>query len=98
MRPVLICDLTVAARALLFVQAEGRERLAAQFFQDADVGGRFTRLLGRAHPALGDGTLSGAERKWSLAIEPTLGDCAYCECLEMVVLQLMAWRILFLCS
>ena len=93
MRPVLISDLTAAARALLFVQAEGRERLAAQFFQDADVGDRFTRRLGRAHPAFGDGTLSAAARKRPLAIEPTLDDFAYCECLKMVGHQLMARRI-----
>ena len=93
MRPVLINDLTSAARALLLAQPVGREQLAAQLLQNADVGDRYTRRLGWAHAEFGDGTLSAAARKRPLANEPTLDDFAYCECLALVLQQLMALRV-----
>jgi hypothetical protein len=93
MRPILINDLTSAARALLFVQPVVRGDLAAHLLQNADVGDRYTRRLGWAHAEFGDGTLSAAARKRPLANEPTLDDFAYCECLALVLQQLMALRV-----
>ncbi|MFT4708385.1 MAG: hypothetical protein ACI9PU_002234 [Ascidiaceihabitans sp.] len=93
MRPILINDLTSAARALLFVQPVVRGNLAAHLLQNADVGDRYTRRLGWAHAEFGDGTLSAAARKRPLANEPTLDDFAYCECLALVLQQLMALRV-----
>lgn len=93
MRPVLINDLTLAARALLLAQPVGREQLAAQLLQNADVGDRYTRRFGRIHADFGDGTLSAAARKRPLARDPTLDDFAYCECLALVLQQLMALRV-----
>ena len=93
MRPVLINDLTSAARALLFVQPAGRERLAAQLLQNADAGDRYTRRFGRIHADFGDGTLSAAARKRPLARDPTLDDFAYCECLALVLQLLLTLRV-----
>jgi hypothetical protein len=93
MRPVLINDVTTAARALLAVPAVDRMALAASLIGAADVADRYTRRLGRVHGEYGDGTLANAARKYELADEPTLDDLAYCECLELVVLQLIARRM-----
>ena len=93
MRPVLINDLTSAARALLLAQPVGREQLAAQLLQNADVGDRYPRRFGRIHADFGDGTLSAAARKRPFARDPTLDDFAYCECLALVLQQLMALRV-----
>lgn len=93
MRPVMISDLTAAARALLLVPPKRREHLAAQLLQDADVGDRFTRRLGRIHTKFGNGTLSAAARQYPLAGEPTLDDFAYCECLSLVLHSLMTRRV-----
>jgi hypothetical protein len=98
MRPVLVNDLTSAARALLLVQPTQRKALAKSLLQAADFGDRYTRRLGRVHAEFGDGTLSAAARKHPLAIEPTLDDFAYCQCLELVVQQLMARRTSFSCD
>ena len=93
MRSVMVNDLTVAARALLCVQWVHRPEMAACMLQDADFGDRYTRRFGRVHAVFGDGTLSAAARKRPLANEPTLDDFAYCECLALVLQQLMAWRV-----
>ena len=93
MRPVLINDLTSAARALLLVQPARRAKLATLMLQYADFGDRYTRRFGRVHAGFGDGTLSSAARKRPLATEPTLDDIDYCTCLELVVQQLMARRV-----
>ena len=85
-------DLTSAARVLLLVQPEKRIELATMLLRDTDFGDRYTRRFGRAHADFGDGTLSAAARKWPLAKEPTLDDFTYCECLSVVVQQLMKRR------
>jgi hypothetical protein len=93
MRPVLISDLTLAARALLFVPPMARKKLALRLLQDADVGDRYARRIGRIHTKYGDGTLSAVARMRPLALEPTLNNFAYCECLALVLEQLMELRI-----
>ena len=92
MRPVLVCDLTSAARALLLVKPDKWIELAELLIKNADFGDRYTRRFGHVHADFGDGTLSAAARKRPLAKEPTLDDFIYCECLSVVVRQLMKRR------
>ena len=93
MQPVLVTDLTMAARALLAAPYAQRMELAAGMLQAADFGDRYRRRFGQVHPCWGDGTLAAAARKHALAIEPALDDMDYCACLELVLLQLMARRM-----
>lgn len=92
MRPVLINDLVTAARALLNAEPIERSALAKDLMQRADWGDRYTRRLGKSHPEYGDGTLSSAARELRLAVEPTLDDDTYCECLELILQKLLARR------
>lgn len=93
MRPVLVSDLTSAARVLLAVEPLQRMEMAAQMLKEAEFADRYTRRFRRVHAVFGDGTLAGAARKRTLAVEPTFDNIAYCECLELLVQHLLAWRI-----
>ena len=93
MWPVLVSDLTTAARALLAAPYAQRMELATGMLQAADFGDRYLRRFGQVHAGFGDGTIAAAARKHALAIEPTLDDIDYCACLELVLLQLMARRM-----
>lgn len=92
MRPILISDLTVAARALLVVAPSERMELVARMLKFADFGDRYTRRFDKPHPDFGDGTISSVARKGCLPSEPTLDSQAYCACLELVLQGLIAWR------
>ena len=93
MRPVLVSDLITAARAVLASKPTLRTELALQLIKEADFADRYTRRFGRPHAVFGDGTLSSAARKQPLADEPTLDNTSFCECVELVVRQLIARRV-----
>ena len=93
MRPVLVIDLTTAARALLAAPSQQRMQLSAKMLQDADFGDRYRRRFKQSHARFGNGTLAAAAQKYALAVESTVDNLDYCACLELVLLQLMAQRI-----
>ena len=63
MRPVLVIDLTTAARALLAAPSEQRMQLSAKILQDADFGDRYRRRFKQSHARFGNGTLAAAAQK-----------------------------------
>ena len=77
MRPVLVSDVTAAARALLSVREPRRNALCEDLLREAEYADRFTRRVGRPHPVFGNGTLLAAARARKLVCEPTLDDAAY---------------------
>lgn len=85
MRPVLISDLTTAARALLRVPLAERRQLCEQIVLEADAADRFTRRLQKPHPEWGNGTLVSASSRRMLAAERACDDAEYCACLTMVL-------------
>jgi hypothetical protein len=93
MRPVLHGDVSNAARALLSVPQGLREALCIQLIHEAESADVYTRRVGRLHPVWGNGSLMSAARKRVLADEPTFENAEYCVCFEMVLRQLIEWRI-----
>lgn len=85
MRPVLLNDLTVAARALLKVPARARSELCAQMIKEAEFADRFTRRLNKQHPQWGNGTLLFAASQRALGAERACNDAEYNSCLLMVL-------------
>ena len=73
MRPIGLCDLDDAVRALLAVPPSDRAATAARIVARASVADRYRKRLGRRHPAWGDGTLSAAAR--SAALGARSGHC-----------------------
>lgn len=90
MRPVLLSDLTTAARALLHVPAAQRRALCARIICEAEIADRFTRRLQKQHPRWGNGTLVSASSKRMLAAERACDDPEYCACLSMVLHAIVA--------
>lgn len=85
MRPLLLSDVTAAARALLAVPEVGRHALCARLLREADWADRYARRLGKVHPLWGNGTLKAAAFRRVLAAESTFDDLAYCSCFELVL-------------
>lgn len=92
MRPVLLNDLTTAARALLWAPQAERKDLCQRILYKADIADRFTRRVQRRHPQWGNGTLVEAIENCPLAPEPPCSDPAYCSCLTMVLQGIAAKR------
>ena len=92
MRPVLHCDLTAAARALLAAPVSVRGELVARIVQQADFADRYSRRVGKEHCSWGNGTLATAARQYVLADEPTLDNSEYCECMILVLGSLIGRR------
>lgn len=89
-RPVLPGDVSAAARALLAVPDRGRLRLCRRIFGGAAEAAAYAGLFGRLHPRWGDGSLSAAARRYSLADEPFLDDPEYLRCTRLVLEELEA--------
>ena len=85
MRPVMLSDVTAAARVLLGVAAAQREECCVAMLREAEHADRYTRRLGRLHPVWGNGTLLAAARTRRLQPEPSFDNLAYCACVEMVL-------------
>lgn len=91
MRPVLMGDVTVAARALLGVRAGARAPLARRLIAEAQLADRHRAHTGRAHPLHGNGSLMAAATARHLPPEPPLADAAYLHCL-IAVIEALALR------
>lgn len=92
MRPVLLGDVTAAARALLRVAPAERAALLTRWLDSADAADRYARKLRKVHPVWGNGTLKDALGLAPLAAEPYCSDPEYCSCLSMVLHGLAARR------
>ena len=57
MRPILVGDVLVLARALLAVPAPDREGFAARLITETEQADRHRQATGRAHPVWGDGSV-----------------------------------------
>ncbi|MDB4198154.1 hypothetical protein N9777_07800 [Ascidiaceihabitans sp.] len=86
MRPVLVIDLTTAARALLAAPSQQRMQLSTKMLQVADFGDRYRRRFKQSHARFENGALAATAQKYALAVEPTVDDWDYCACLELVLL------------
>lgn len=60
MRPIYLCDLDVAARALLAAPKSDRIGLAQQIVDSADTADRYRKRFQKAHPTYGIGTMTSA--------------------------------------
>lgn len=87
-RPVLPGDVSAVARALLLVPDGERLRLCRRIFGGAAEAAVHGRILGRLHLRWGDGSLSAAARRFTLAEEPFLDDPAYLDCTRLVLREL----------
>ena len=85
MRPVLLSDLTMAARALLRVAPAERKALCARMVFEAEMADRFARRLRKPHPRWGNGTLMAVSAKRVLSAERACDDPEYCACLTLVL-------------
>lgn len=93
MRPVLLSDVTAAARVLLGVAAARRIACCERMIREADHADRYVRRSGRLHPDWGNGTLLAAARTRPLQAEPGFDDLVYCECFEIVLHALRRRRL-----
>ncbi|OBY25269.1 DUF7742 family protein [Leisingera sp. JC1] len=89
-RPVLPGDVTAVARALLAVPESERLALCRRIFGGAAEAAVHCCLLRRLHPRWGDGSLSAAARRFTLAEEPFLDDLEYLGCTRLVLRELAA--------
>lgn len=84
MRRVLYGDVRAAARALLAVPEEARERLLTRLFAEAEAADAHRLETGRAHPHYGTGSLMSAALSHRVAREPYLDDPTYAACMAEV--------------
>ena len=92
MRPVLHSDLRMAARALMAVPAGDRASFCTRLLEQAELADRYTRRLGKLHPAWGNGTLSGAAQGHPLGRERSLDDPDYRLACQMILEGIAARR------
>lgn len=69
MRALMISDLRAILRVLRLAEERKRVGLCRKILWEAEVADRFTRRLGRVHPAWGSGTLLGAAAAYPMADE-----------------------------
>ncbi len=93
MRAILTTDLDTAARAVAAVPEHERAALVARLLARAHAGDKCRKATGRAHPALGPGTLAGAATGLPLAAAPRRFDPAACAALAAVIAGVARWRI-----
>lgn len=93
MRPLLHGDISSAARVLLRVPEEFRDRLCAKMIREAESAHEYALRTGRLHPLFGNGSLMSAARKRVLANEPGFDNVDFCRCFEMVLRQVTRFRI-----
>ena len=92
MRSLRHADVIAAARVVLGVPEHRRATLCACLLRQADWADRFTRRLGKPHPAWGNGTLLGAASAWPMMAEPTFDDPAYRAAFMLVLTQVDACK------
>lgn len=88
MRRVLMGDVIAAARVLKGVARGRRPAVLRDLLRAADAAERHRSTTGRAHPALGNGSLMGAAHRHAPGPEPFLDDIAYLEALIPVLTRL----------
>ncbi|SEW04583.1 hypothetical protein SAMN04488515_0798 [Cognatiyoonia koreensis] len=84
MRPIYLCDLDAAARALLAVPPEDRAVLARHIVFAADTADRYRKRLRKAHTAYGTGTLTSAVSDMTRAGTPYC-HADYRKCLQTLL-------------
>lgn len=89
MRPVLINDLTFAARTAMAVGALSRPDLLRRIVQDAKVADQYRKHTGRSHRVLGNGTLAAACQPHARVPMPARCDPEYLSCLSAVIRALL---------
>lgn len=92
MRPPLLGDVVVLARAIMEVEERERPGLLGSILREASVAERYGRETGRNHPRFGDGSAMAAALRHPCAREPGLEDVDYCRCLAFVLSTLAAER------
>lgn len=88
MRPVLLADITTAARALMPVAMSARAIQAQLLIARADAAHRFQDRTGRGHPKWGNGTLASMAMTCPMACEPCLDNADYLDGLIEILLAL----------
>lgn len=85
MRPVILTDVTRAARTLLALPKDGWHRALRDGLDRADVADRYRRATRKPHPDWGNGSLSDALSASPRRPEPALSDPLYREALIAVL-------------
>ncbi len=91
-RPVLPGDISDMARALLAQPEAQRAAVCDQIFVGAAQAVRYVERRSRLHPVWGDGTLSAAARRFTLACEPGYDHVEYLRC-TLCVLDALRGRL-----
>ncbi len=91
MRPVLINDLTTAARTLLAADPSRRGPVMAQIVQNAKTADLYRKRVGRGHRLYGNGSLASACQPYAQAPLPPRCDAQYLSCLSVVISSLVAF-------
>lgn len=85
MRPLLLGDVTVAARVLMCLPEAERRATAVAMLSDARVAELHLRDTGMVHPRFGNGSLMAAAMTRPRAPEPRVDDADYARCLVVVL-------------
>lgn len=92
MRKVLMGDVIAAARVLRGVPRGRRPAVLRGLLQAARRAEGHRKATGRAHPALGNGSLMAAAHRLKPDPEPFLDDIAYLEALILVLTEVRRRR------
>ena len=85
MRPLLLGDVTGAARALMYVDENMRVSLARQMLAEAAVAEAHLAKTGKIHPRFGNGSLMAVAMTRPRMPEPRVDDADYVRCLVIVL-------------
>lgn len=85
MRPVLVNDLHMAARALMAVPPADRTTAIKNIVVHAQAADLYRKRLGRSHRLWGNGTLSSACQGHACVRMPSRCDRDFLDCLAVVI-------------
>lgn len=92
MRRVLVGDVASVARVLYRLSPAERRHRLARILAEAEQADSHRRATGRAHPALGTGSLMAVAARLPRVPEPDFDDDLYCRCWIMVLEGLIRHR------
>ncbi|WP_444455639.1 DUF7742 family protein [Rhodobacter capsulatus] len=97
MRPILIDDLLIAARAVAAVAASERPARLAQWLREAHWADLYRKRLARSHPRWGNGSLMARALR-EPALRGQRPDRAEIDHLAEVIAAVKCWRARGLCT